>query len=269
MIDNPLELPAPEDPIERIHAFARDLAYGVSVGLWDTKFVTQYEANKIRWKAARSQPAHVDPFRNYATKKWNDDPPWPNSLVSFGYLSETDARSSGASYLLLSDAFHLLNAPVSPPTIFISYRRDVSSALSLLIEARLKLVDRNIGVFIDKALEPGDEWHGRLEASIRQSQYFICLLALETLGSGFVRKEVRWALDEKQKRSDFVIIPMCHDEFHFGAELHDDLQPHRDEIVPLLDQLGENNAILVKQESAEEYELALIKLLNRLGYSTI
>ncbi|MGQ9887990.1 MAG: hypothetical protein ACUVSX_05805 [Aggregatilineales bacterium] len=51
--------------------------------------------------------------------------------------------------------------------------------------------------------------------------------------------------------------------------MHDDLQPHRDEIMPLLDQLGENNAILVKKESAEEYELALIKLLNRLGYSTI
>jgi hypothetical protein len=31
--------------------------------------------------------------------------------------------------------------------------------------------------------------------------------------------------------------------------------------------LANRNAIRLKEESAEEYELAMIKLLNRLGYS--
>ena len=33
--------------------------------------------------------------------------------------------------------------------------------------------------------------------------------------------------------------------------------------------LKDKQAIIIKQESAEEYELAMMKLLNTLGYSTI
>ncbi|MGQ9887991.1 MAG: toll/interleukin-1 receptor domain-containing protein [Aggregatilineales bacterium] len=124
-------------------------------------------------------------------------------MNSFGYLKV----SENGNHVLTLRAFDLLRTPVTPPTIFISYRRNTSSALSLLIEARLKLVDRNINVFIDKLLEPGDEWHAELEARVRQSRYFVCLLAPKSLESKFVPNEITWALNEKQKRSDFLIIP--------------------------------------------------------------
>ena len=34
-MDNPLEQPAPDDPIARVHEFARDLAWGVALGMWE------------------------------------------------------------------------------------------------------------------------------------------------------------------------------------------------------------------------------------------
>ena len=37
-MDNPLEQPAPDDPIERVHAFARDLAWGAVNGKWGSSF---------------------------------------------------------------------------------------------------------------------------------------------------------------------------------------------------------------------------------------
>ncbi len=157
---------------------------------------------------------------------------------------------------------------MSPPALFISYKRSESSALGLLVEARLKLADSNINVFIDKELEPGDKWHGRLEKEVRQRPFFVCLLGPTSLGSPYVRNEIRWALDEAEK-SDTLIIPICHNNYLFDAELHPDLTNDAEEIDALVAQLAVNNAIVVNPENAEEYELAMLKLLNRLGYSNI
>ncbi len=33
-MDNPFEQPAPTDVLEKVRAFARDLAYGAATGLW-------------------------------------------------------------------------------------------------------------------------------------------------------------------------------------------------------------------------------------------
>src|SRR5262249_7958909 len=140
-----------------------------------------------------------------------------------------------------------LEKPTVAPSVFISYRRNQSSALGLLIVARLKAV----GVpnpFIDMVIDPGAEWHALLEKTIRQSRYFIALIGPGTLESPYVRNEIAWALITP----DQVIIPCWHGGFNPGPD------------YPAA--LGTRNAIRLKEESAQEYELALIKLLNRMGY---
>jgi hypothetical protein len=153
--------------------------------------------------------------------------------------------------LLTSKAFALLDAPITPPNVFISYKQEESSSLALLVEARLKLVERNIHIFIDKLFKGGDNLEGRIRSAIKDCRYFVCLLAPNTLVEpSWVKKEIGWALEE-----DCTIIPICHNGFRVGdgfpAELKNDY------------------GIIVEKENAEQYELAMIKLLNSMDYSTI
>lgn len=262
-MENPLELPPPDDPIQQIHALARGLAYGAANRIWGATFLI--DPNDEDWWDFSSGS---DQFNEYLGK-WGHSRPPADLMISFGYFSILQWKQHGSyDCLLTPKAFALLEKPISPPSVFISYKRDESSALGLLIESRLKLVDSHIGVFIDKLLEPGDKWHAQLEEKVRQSRYFVCLLAPKSLGSKYVRNEIRWALDAAET-GDAIIIPVCHNGYRIGDKLPEELQENADEIEPLLDRLSANNAVTIYPESAEEYELAIIKLLNKLGYSNV
>jgi len=253
-MDNPLELPIPNDPIERIHAFARDLAYGAIHELWSPTFTVMFSTENDMWRSniKRGESGEIPPdhFGQYIAQKWQRKPPSPNFLVSFDYLFTQNHGNGQSQYLLTSKAFALLDKPLTPPSTFISYRQDQSSALGLLIEARLKIADSNAHIFIDKLLVPGDDWEKRLQDTIHQSRYFVCLLGAETLArSKMVYQEIQWAAD-----AGCTMIAVCH-----GGYTIDALCPP---------ELSRKQAIIIRQESAEEYELAMIKLLDSLGYST-
>lgn len=156
-------------------------------------------------------------------------------------------EKNGATYKLSSKAFDLLNRPLTPPSVFISYRRRASSAFGLLLVARLKAVGVQ-NPFIDMNIQPGDEWHAQLENIVRGSRYFILLIGDGTLESDYVQQEIAWAL----ATPNVIIIPV----------LHDDLR--QDSLPP---DLASKQAIVVERESAEYYELAVLKVLNRLGYT--
>ncbi len=252
-MDNPLEQAAPTEPLERIHAFARDLAYGATKGLWGAKFVINYFHGES-WNAT----AYLDGidsdanFIPFLEAKWKDNNPASDLLQAFGYLTRLERRESGSEYYLLtSQAFQLLERPAQAPGVFISYRRETSSALALLVEARLKLRDPKINTFIDKLIEPGEDWAQRLQQTIRDSRYFICLLAPDTYAkSEWVRKELEIAHE-----ADCRIITL----FHQGARLDDTLP----------DWLRQRQIILVERETVKHYESALNELLVGLGYSTL
>ncbi|MBL8165144.1 MAG: toll/interleukin-1 receptor domain-containing protein [Anaerolineae bacterium] len=258
-MDDPLKQPPPSDPIERIHALARDLAYGALNKLWGSRF------NVSRKFEGRNHPTNqpvvsvgwynltgnYDAIDIYISNKWSDEYPPVDLLISFGYLQILDIRKSNAvetyTFLITQEAFALLSKPATPPTVFVSYSRKYSSALGLLIVERLK----NAGVsnpFIDMNIQPGDVWHAKLEEIIRQSRYFIVLLASGTLDSRFVRQEIEWA----RATPGITIIPIW--------------QPNYVDIDKEIPELGEIHAIRVKEESAQEYDTQLRLLLNRLGY---
>ncbi len=260
-MDNPLEFKVPDDPIERVHTIARDLAYGVSRGLWGTNLtVERMHGNEqwMNWSNVQAGPANFD---DYMTRKWSDNPPSAYLMLSFGYFIEFEQKDG---YLLTGKAFALLEQPVNPPSVFISYARKQSSALALLIEARLKLEDRNLRAFIDKDIPLGDDWRDVLVARITASQYFVVLLTMETLKSKAVLEEIEIAL----KIPTCKIIPICHGGYSFGKD-YDTALGERALSAEIIELLATKNALTVETESAASYEDKVNRLIGRLGYSTI
>lgn len=268
MLEKLLDRPKPESAIEQIHVFAHDLAYGVADGLWSPVFNVFYNLNSPHpvW---RNSSDKSNWFKNYKSRKWIDICPNEQLLVSFGYLSSLDVEGS---YVLTEKALNLLAVPLKSPDIFISYGHKQSSELALLIEARLKYVDREIGIFIDKEIPLGDRWHQHLEDKVKIAQYFVCLLGryyvqdkidgivcIDTIQREPVQKEIRWVLE-----ADIPIIFICHRAY----TLPDEQGNLSDSTWELVQKLLEKQGIFVSDESAEQYETAINKLLNRLQYPT-
>lgn len=247
-MDNPLEQPAPLDPLERVQAFARDLAWGVLNRDWSARLsVVAYAAGGSEfWQ---HNPKGHDSFVQYIETKWQNEVPDLELLRALGYmhLEPVKEDSNSRVFILSQSAFQLLEKPLAPPSVFISYQRATSSALGLLVVARLKAV----GVpnpFIDMNIEGGDAWQQRIESSIRGSRYFILLLAPGTLDKEWVRYEIKIA----QEVPGMTLIPIWHNGYRGeGMEAAG---------------LSARNAIRIVEEHTDQYELAMIKLLNALGY---
>ena len=258
-MDNPLELDAPEDPIDRVKEFARDLAWGAVNNKWGSTFRrSQLEVKHDDDPNKKTTPN----WRLYQCiqRKWHFETPSVELLRSFDYISLTQeslipstTRRIGPpprNLILTQKAFLLLERPVNPPEIFISYRHKESSAFALLVEARLKSVDPDISVFIDKAIQKGDDWEERIKKAVCDSDTFICLLGPNYCESDMMLTEIDWAA-----KSDSRIISVLHNNLSNEGNL------------PAI--LKRKQWIKVQQENAEEYEIAILKLLNALGYSTL
>lgn len=258
---NPLEDPVPEDTIQRVHAFSRDLAYGVIQNWWPPEFIGQLRGAWASW-------IRQDPKFSSLVSKWHDVWPHPSLLVAFGYLEVASqplirddpdgvrplySPPPTISYRLTMRAFSLLERP-SPTSIFISYRRRESSALALLILARFKAV--GLEPFLDMSIQPGDDWHAQLESEVADREYFVSLIGPTTLESAYVRKEILWAIE-----SNAQIIPVWHNGF--GETELTGFQQQYPELEPFLIK----QAIPVEQENPVAYEAAIIQLFNRFGFT--
>lgn len=244
-MENPLELPPPDDKLERVPAFARDLAYGAMQELWPNMF-SGYQTNT---KGLELRIRDEEALKALMEAKWQSDAPSHLLLATYGYLQEYGRAERGRiDYVLTQKAFDLLAQPATPPSVFISYSRSQSSAFGLLIEARLKLAG-NPNPFIDKNLTPGEEWHDQLEQQIAGARYFICLIGSQTLASEYVRQELDWA-----QKYGCTIISICHSGGMIDGNAPQVLQSR--------------HAIFVRGETALDYETAINQVLNALGYST-
>jgi hypothetical protein len=257
-MENPLEQPAPTDPLERVQTFARDLAWGVLHAEWPHDIIVHVRRDGSRTYQTREIRITFSTHKRFSqclSEKWHGNPPDPDLLNSMRFLrlkSRTPDEIRGIiieKYCLTKVAYDLLRKSVASPSVFISYRRESSSALGLLIVARLKAV----GIpnpFIDIDIEGGDDWKKRIETMIRVSRNFVLLLAPETLKkSEWVHYEIKIALE----MPDMAIIPIWHNGYS-GEGM--------DTVIP-----GNRNAIHIAKESPDHYEMAIAKLLNKLGYT--
>lgn len=199
MSTRPIDLPFPDDPMQRVRRLARDLAWGALHGLWQPRFMI-YEEHA--WGNAWL----FHPGDNYGDyhKKWDEHFPEVYLLEALGYL----AKTAEADWLLSDKAFKLLEED-RPEAIFVSYRRSVSSALAMLMAAELRV--EGFRPFLDiRSIALGDEWHTILESRVRQSNIFIPVIGPTTLESDYVKEEVEWALENEAARR---IIPIVHGGF--------------------------------------------------------
>ena len=229
----------PSGDVARITLLVKELALGVHRGLWHSTIQIDYSDDV---------PGEVAPIEreltDYLKKRWGDRHIGHRLelLRGHGYIDH---------YGLTSAAFDLIDE-AEPYNVFISYKRSESSALALLVNTKLK--EHSLVPFVDMALEAGGNWHADLEERIEKCDYFIILLGKETLASGMTVKEIAWAIKYRK-----TIIPVWHSGFDLDSEQWKDVDSK------VKDAIQQTNAIRVLEESASDYNRAIVELLNRFG----
>ncbi|MBN1681104.1 MAG: toll/interleukin-1 receptor domain-containing protein [Anaerolineae bacterium] len=255
-----IDPPSSENHEERIHFLAKVLAHGTLTDQWSPKFgITPREDPENRqfvgenW-GSLGHTNYSKRLHQYLKTKWEFLQPQASFLESLGYLQRIGTQGAfpheRTFYILTSQAYDLLQQPVIPPKVFISYCHETSSAFAMMIEYRLQV--KQIPVFIDRSIPKGDPWHERLKNTVQSCPFFVCLITKEALESKYVRSEIQWA--EKQRR-----IPIWHPGFKYCKE-----PEHPDWLQEFVES---KQAIRVLEESAESYHDVVEKLLNELGFA--
>ena len=125
-MDNPHEQPAPDNPIDGVHAFAYDLAWGVTHGLWGTGFrILIIGGVERRWLSLSSGEAQPN-LHDLRVGKWKGKFPETSLLLSFGYLEPDYAVKPvdfQPAFLLTQQAFAFLeNSAISPFDVTVTYK---------------------------------------------------------------------------------------------------------------------------------------------------
>lgn len=288
-IENILEIDPPVgDQVERIEFIAKALAYGVINDLWtpyleveerwikDTetppkKFIVKiWDKEQIHqippplklvgqfWKS-KGHPSYEENLSQYLNSKWDFGQPQATFLEAFGYLERKGEKDETVLYLLTPAAFALLKKP-KPSSIFISYKRSESSALALLIVARMK--EHGLTPFLDmhpdthledNRLNIAEDWENELRQAIDSREYMVALISPKSLAeTSFVRTELRWAIESPKPKK---IIPIWHGGFK-EKHLPDNLD------LSIRDIILKKNAIKVEAENPKQYNAALDELLS-------
>ena len=230
------ERPLPQNPLARIRVLAKELAEGTLVGVWDVN---------IRTFRGRMTDQNV---QMYLDLRWSGEEPHYSLLYRMDYVTEgvtkDDIALTSAAYNLIEEA--------EPSTIFISYNRQESSPLALLVLERFK--NAGLQPFLDLALEPGENWREGLKMRVQEREYFILLLGANTLNSPFVIEEIEWALAAGR-----TIIPIWQPGFQYRSADWPALPP------VINDALTNTHTIRILEANPLEYNKALAELLNRFG----
>ena len=236
------KIPIPSGDVAWVKLLAKEMAIGADRNLWSPRRLLEFFMG-----GAQAVDSNLE---TYFEKRWKDQDldHVLELLLSYEYLARPDSESLPQ---LTAKAYELLD-DVEPYNVFISYRRKDSSALALLVLARLK--EHGPVPFLDMALEACGNWHADLEERIRDCDYFIILLGNDTLESDMTIKEIEWAIEYER-----TIIPF----WHSGFDLNDERWAEVGQEVK--DAIQQTNAIRVTDESASGYNTAIVELLNRFG----
>lgn len=192
------------DAIKRVHSLAYDLALGAVMGRWHAKIhVSFYSPGD----SERVENWH-ESFHEYWQEMSRSDSVLPmvsiDVLEAFGYVQPSESDRPGyMAWTLTQKAMALLDRP--PTSIFISYKRDASSSLAMLIWSELRLM--GFEPFFDiRNISVGDEWKQVLENRVRGSDFFVLVVAPTTFNSAPVCDEIRWALETPSTH----VLPILH-----------------------------------------------------------
>jgi hypothetical protein len=239
-ISQTLNRPLSNHPMTRIRTLAKELAEGAVEGVWGASILT--------FRGSFNDLAVQD----YLKARWDENFPSLDLLIHNDYLQlDTNRQNSSQATLHITRAAFDLLGEVEPSSIFISYRREDSSAFALLVLARLKAA--GLDAFLDLTIQPGVNWRTHIQDEVVARDHFILLIGKQTLKSDVVLEEVEWAL-----QSGSNIMPIWHNHYAYRQDEFD--LPY--EIAATLEN---THTIRVLEESALGYNNAIIELLNRFG----
>jgi hypothetical protein len=91
--------------------------------------------------------------------------------------------------------------------VFISYKRDVTPDQDLA-HALYKALKASNEVFIDTSMLVGERWVERIDAEIRQADFFISLLSPFSVNSEMARTEIELAHQLQARRGHPILLPI-------------------------------------------------------------
>ncbi len=227
--------PLPQHPMARVRVLARELAEGITYSLW---------AAQIPLPQYLTDDAHY--INRYFVERWDGQPPDFSILQSLGYLSPGQQHH----FEITRVAFDLLEKSImSAIQVFISYRREESSAFALLVDSSLREV--GVDVFLDtESLLYGDNWRKTIQHNIAQREYFLLLVGTTTLNSEIIRWEIRQAVTHQS-----VIIPIVHNGYQ------QILRSGEAEQSEILKWLNGKHTLYVEKEDPNQYRQTINYLL--------
>ena len=253
-----LKLPAlsndiPKDPLQRIRLFVQELAWGAASGLcFAVSYIrdnfSEHEANFV-FQSYSEGIVNEQLMQHFFDLKWGANAPYPDNLVSQGYLDGGRTSLASGGYELTQQGWTLLNE-IQTTKVFISYCNAESSAFALLLAARMKA--QGINPYLDIAdLQGGEQWEKAIENNIIAGSAVVVLIGPTTLASPYVRKEIEIAQRENKR-----VIPVLHN----GCT---------DEVLKtgqyFADMFRDTQCIQVRDEKAYAYDSSVVRVLNCFG----
>jgi hypothetical protein len=232
----------PANPMRRIERFIYDLAWGIAHGIFPPSFeLSNIGSSYDYWKVGQGDTLELS---HYLETVWEKHTPPLVMLIALDFMKPA---FTSQSFTLTDKAYHLLETRPKAPRIFISYRHKESTALALLVEARLKLAG-DADVFLDKNILGGEEWEALLKKRIFECEYMVCLVGRTAFEpKSWMLKEIDLA-----KSWDKIIIPVMHNSQTLG------------DLPPEINRQG----IEILAEIPIEYEKGVNFVLNAVGYAT-
>lgn len=201
-IDEPA--PGNDKPLEQIKRFVKDLAEGALKGLWSPRLNYRDGVDRIGFDGNRHQVWKPgipnEDITSYVENIWwkqNIDEPQVPVLQAMGYFTqEQEYASDHLRCFLTEKAFDLLKE--EPLKIFISYCRDASSALALLVWSEME--KEGYDTFIDfHGIHLGDPWSEVIKKRIDECELFIVIIGKATLKSEAVQNEITQAWSSRKR----------------------------------------------------------------------
>lgn len=229
----------PVDEQARCELLAIELVEGQSLIFWDAQVSMPDRDRLMKIDVSADELGFL---QYYYYKRWKGNPPSLERLQSLNLLDK-DLSLSPFAFQLYEK--HLR----SQLKVFISYRRAESSVFALYLHERLS--DKDYNSFLDmQSLEYGQNWRLALKNSIHECDYFILLLAPQTLGSKVVVQEITWAFENKMN-----IIPVWHSGFRYEHDPAHNIPPRFKNL------LTDTHTLIIEQENPAQYKQVIEELL--------
>lgn len=241
--------PSVETFAARVQFLAKVLAYGVFKDNWTGRIAATPSKTSDGIISEDWQDLGYGDYNRrlaqYLKRVWGEAHPRASFLEIYGYLERKGSQNSSVEYILTPKALALLDVPRFKK-LFISYRRQESSAFALLLHDRL--AQALFDPFIDlRGIDPGEKFQDRINEEIDASEVFVCLVGQTTLGSKYVMAEIDYALSK-----GMFAVPIWHNNFVYKKGR---FRGARNSFF------SKTNAIVVDPENVNGYENAFRELI--------